>query len=160
MAILVEALLGAHSRLDFLPKVREEKNLADPDPIPDGYVHASSVELCRSLVGKRAREAEHRNADCTVFRFERARRDARHRGRRLGAHDAQKVNFRKLFHSLDCGVVVHKSTRSYKTRIVRSFSDATSATRPLVTVSARQRVTSSATCYSSRWSLPSSATIT
>lgn len=88
MAVLVKAVLGAHSRFHLLPKVRKEKNLVDTHAIPDGYVHAPSVELRRPLVGQGAREAEHRDADRVIFLSERTRRDTGHRGRRLGAYDA------------------------------------------------------------------------
>lgn len=45
MAIFIEALLGAHSRLYFFPKVWEEEDLVDSHPILDGHVHAPPVEL-------------------------------------------------------------------------------------------------------------------
>lgn len=54
MAIFVEALLGPHSRLHFLPKVWKEKDLVDTHAVLDGYVHAPPVELCEPLVGERA----------------------------------------------------------------------------------------------------------
>lgn len=51
MAVLVEALLGTHSRFDFFPKVRTKENMVNPYPVPNGYVYALPVELRRTLAG-------------------------------------------------------------------------------------------------------------
>jgi len=88
MAILVKAPLGSYSRFHLLEKVWEEENLVDSHPVFDGYVYAPPVELCWPLVGQGAWETQYRNADRFVFRFERARCDPGHRGRRMGANDA------------------------------------------------------------------------
>lgn len=88
MAVFVEALLGASSRLRFFAKIWKEKDLVDSHPVLDGYVYAPSIELREPLVGQRAREAQHRNVDCVILLLERTRRDSGHCSRRMGSYNA------------------------------------------------------------------------